>query len=681
MAVRLPLGVLLFVFVLSVAGSNAQQVPQESAPEFVPQMGPDKSCARVAFTPDSRFLVTSGRGRSTLQLWETSSGRLVRNIATYPARYSFYLFENGELGVSPDGKSAALFVRPQATGATTLPPNVLVQQGLTPLVWDLSNGKPMVHSDWRFDAAKQTFVNNDISWTSKEIESWGTPQSAAATKWGEQHPGPGKQKERSAFLETRSAFSSANEYFALVDGFGDLWDVGKQRRIPGFCDSQVLLWKSISLSADGKLMAGASTGSSLAPPDSPQPFPGIWSRFVVWDLENSSGPRSALVPGRSQSMALSQDAKWLATGTREDSTDAKGHLLLEGFTALWDEASLKQNPPDLEYAETTSAVSFSRDGSHLASGMIVVDEKATGDYVQYQGLLKLWDTATGKLAWKRVLPDGELSALAFSPDGNTLATGHDGVLVKLYDVKTSNRLRFFTDKEAVIQDPMQMVGNPVVLSLTFSPNGNMLASGGSNGHLYVWDVQTAKQLAHLSEPHFEGELAVMYEIGFETGTQRSAATRESVEAVAFSPDGKRLYSTGCEGTIKVWDTATWKQSSVLTASQDRCVRALIIGSNGKWLVSAGEDGQILFWDTASNKLAARLLISADAKQWLVVSGEGLFDGTEEGIRSLAAWRLQNRLVSLTSLPAEFRVKWLLQKILSGQTLATPASLKASLAKQ
>jgi WD40 repeat protein len=106
-------------------------------------------------------------------------------------------------------------------------------------------------------------------------------------------------------------------------------------------------------------------------------------------------------------------------------------------------------------------------------------------------VLKLWDTATGKLTWKRVLPDGELSALAFSPDGDTLATGHDGVVVKLYDAKTSSRVRFFTDKEAVTQDPMQMVGDPAVLSLAFSPNGKMLASGGSNGHLYVWEVQTA----------------------------------------------------------------------------------------------------------------------------------------------------------------------------------------------
>ena len=580
---RLSLASLMIVLILPVSPIRAQQLSQNAAPEFVPQMGPDKSCVRLAFSPDSRFILTSGLSElggpfasvvtaASLQVWEVATGRLMRNLPTGPARYSSYLFEYGELGVSPDGKYAALFLAPQPGSTTTVATNARIQQGQTPLVWNLTNGQPMIHSDWTWDAAKQALVNKDVQWTSKEIESWGRPQSDAATKWAAQHPGSRSQAER-AFLATRtaarSAFSVDGQYFAQVDGRGDLWDVRKETEIRGFCANQVLPWKSIALSADGKSLAAASTGWFQASSDNSD----IRSRLVVWNLESVSGPRNTDVMGRLQSVAILPNAKRFATGTREDDIDAKGHLLLEGFTALWDEASLKQSPPDREYSGATSAVAFSRDGSHLAAGMINVDEKGTRDYVEYQGLLKLWDTAIGKLAWKRVLPDGELSALAFSPDGNTLATGHDGVLVKLFDAKTSNRMHFFTDKDAVIQDPMQMVGDPVVLSLAFSSDGKMLASGGSNGHLYVWDTQTAKQLAHLSEPHFEGELAKMYEIGSQTGTERSAATRQSVEAVIFSPDGKRVYSAGCEGTIKVWDTAVWKQLSTLSSAEGRCVQS------------------------------------------------------------------------------------------------------------
>lgn len=126
--------------------------------------------------------------------------------------------------------------------------------------------------------------------------------------------------------------------------------------------------------------------------------------------------------------------------------------------------------------------------------------------------------------------------------------------------------------------------------------------------------------------------------------------------------------------------ATWKQGSTLSPGTDRCIRTLAISPDGNWLIAAGEDGQILFWDLASRRLSARLLISRDAKSWLVVSGDGHFDGTDGGIRSLAAWRVQDRLVSLDSLPAEFHVKGLLQKILTRQNVGDQTNLPAILAK-
>ena len=126
--------------------------------------------------------------------------------------------------------------------------------------------------------------------------------------------------------------------------------------------------------------------------------------------------------------------------------------------------------------------------------------------------------------------------------------------------------------------------------------------------------------------------------------------------------------------INVWDTATWKLLSTLAPTLDRCIRSLSLSPDGKWLVSAGEDGQILFWESDSGKLGARLLIGKEGKDWRVVAANGLFDGTEEGIRTLAAWRTQNGLVSFVSLPAEFRVNGLLQKILSGHAPASQVNL-------
>lgn len=523
MAPRPSLAFLLFILILPIAVTYAQPVQHTGAPEFVPQMGPDKSCARLAFTPDSRFVVTSGQGRTTLQLWETDSGRLVRNFQTEPARYSSYVFESGELGLSPDGKYVALVIPAQAGGVPPAETNSNLQQWYAPLVWDMSTGYSMIHSDWRWDTSKHTLVNKDVPWTAKEIESWVRSQSQASAKWGAQHQRT--HKDEKAFLGTRMALSANGQYFARVEGYGDLWNTRQEREIPGFCASQVLLWKSLALSASGKLMAAASIMGAVWDPSG--------SSFVVWDLENLSGPRNAKVDGRLQSIAVSPDAKRLATGTREDDRDGKGRLLLAGYTQLWDVASLKQNAPDIEYSETTSSVAFSRDGSRFVSGMITIDTDASGpEGVAYRGLLKMWNPETGKLLWKRVLPDPKLSAVAFSPDGKAVATGHQGILVKLYDASTGKRIRFFNYKQ---EDTKAFGEESAILALAFSGDGTLLAAGNSIGHLHVWQTHTGKLMAHLSEPVVNIDPGIMYEFGAdseETGG-RSLATRESVEAVVF----------------------------------------------------------------------------------------------------------------------------------------------------
>jgi WD40 repeat protein len=638
-------------------------------------MGPEKACARVVFSPNGRFLVTSSlsgaTNGTTLQLWETSTGRLIRNLRLQPRLpWSSGLSQYGVVAFSPDGRYVAFFERIPLGGGGPAKPDDIVQHWQTASIWDVSSGQQLIHTEWKFDAAKQAAVNKDISWTSKQIESWIALPSPQAAKWDKEHPSESNRRLFVETVETQVIFSPDEQYVARVGGYGDLWNVHEKSQISGFCTSQVMPWKALSLSRDGNVLAAASTGKS----------------FIALNLQNAIAPVAADAFANLKSIAIASDTGRIATATRADSHDVKGRLYFDGQIAFWNGTTLqKEHPVDhsylhsKEFAHPTMSVAFSPDGSRLVAAM-VTESNEPSDFVGYSGLLEMWDPVAAKLVWKRALPDDELSAVAFSPDGKLVATGHQDVLVKLYDAATSSRVRFFDDKQATATDPMWESRGPAVLSLAFSPDGKTLASGGSSGHLFVWDVRTGKQLAHLSEPHTEGSLEIVYYFGAEP-PPRPAATRESVEALVFSTDGKRLYSAGCEGIISIWDTADWKQIALIPAAEGRCVRALAASPDGKWLMSSAEDGQILFWDTATNKLAARLLIGTDAKQWLVVGANGLFDGTEEGIRTLAAWRVQNRLVSLSSLPTEFRVKGLLQKILSGQTPAAPVNLYAILEKQ
>ena len=140
----------------------------------------------------------------------------------------------------------------------------------------------------------------------------------------------------------------------------------------------------------------------------------------------------------------------------------------------------------------------------------------------------------------------------------------------------------------------------------------------------------------------------------------------------------RMRMTTLVSVILVWSMFEMgAQESTNSVLLEKSRRALAFTADGKSLISAGEDGQILIWDVASEKLSVRPLISRDAKDWLAASADGHFDGADEGIRSLAAWRVGNRLVSLDSQPKGFQVKGLLQKVLSRQALGGQLILSES----
>ncbi len=268
-----------------------------------------------------------------------------------------------------------------------------------------------------------------------------------------------------------------------------LWDVATGRSTAvlhgdaGFVTSMVF-------SPDGRRLAWTSERETIQ----------------VWDAATGKNTANLhLATGFVRSLAFSPDGKTMAS--------AGGDKTIK----LWDVAVGKKMADLHAHRETTfSSVLFSPDGKTLAScgiRRINLWDVAT---------ISLWDLATGKNTtnFSTHGTQFEFSALAFSPDGTTLASGRGDGAIKLWDVATG-------------MNTATLVGHSFwIRSLVFSPDGRQLASGSEDGTIGLWDVAARKDTANFD------------------------AISRHVNSIAFSADGRTLAWASFDNTIKLWDVKT-----------------------------------------------------------------------------------------------------------------------------
>ncbi len=179
--------------------------------------------------------------------------------------------------------------------------------------------------------------------------------------------------------------------------------------------------------------------------------------------------------------------------------------------------------------------------------------------------------------------------------------------------------------QAVIQNPDAT--DTVWYSLSFHPDGQLLATGSTTGVVQVWRLMDGELILNLPAPpsgvvvdavwHPSGELLLfpaeggagiaVWDLSTQTQVGILAADRLADGYFAISPDGALVAGQGSDYSLLIWDFATHRLRHRLTGHTDRIIR-ICYGWDGKWMASSSDDQTVRVWDMVEGKLQHTLNI-------------------------------------------------------------------------
>ncbi len=214
--------------------------------------------------------------------------------------------------------------------------------------------------------------------------------------------------------------------------------------------------------------------------------------------------------------------------------------------------------------------------------------------------------------------NGPVQSVAYNPAGSLLASGGDDNTVIVWDSISWARvgLPFYGH-------------NASVTDVAWSPDGTIIASSSRDGTVILWDVAAGSAVRQLSDRSTNWVLSLAYSPegttllssgsdpvvkAWDTRTGQITRTYEGLSgttyAVAYSPDGRRVAAGDSYGLVIVWDAASGAEISRLAAHQG-AVFTLAYSPDGRTLASGGADSLALLWDATSGELLHTLTGAAN----------------------------------------------------------------------
>ena len=248
-------------------------------------------------------------------------------------------------------------------------------------------------------------------------------------------------------------------------------------------------------------------------------------------------------------------------------------------------------------ADIARAVAFSLDGRLVAAG---------GGHAQQGGQVKVWQLPERRQLVTIEGHNDTVQALAFSPDGKTLATASYDKDIKLWDVATGRDLRTLRDHI------------DAVYALAYTPDGSRLLSGSADRSVKIWNPETGERLYTLGNPidginsiavHPSGTRVAaggydrtirVWKLGEDGGELLNVliAHQSTILRIAYSPDGEKIVTAAADRTIKVFDAETLEELASLDGQSD-WVMSLAFSPDGRHFAAGRFDGSLSVYESDS----------------------------------------------------------------------------------
>jgi WD40 repeat protein/tRNA A-37 threonylcarbamoyl transferase component Bud32 len=628
----------------------------------------DEGLLCAAVSPDDKFLVTADR-RGAVKIWDLATLQPVRTLSGHAEEVQRAVF-------STDGRTLATCSKDRKIR-----------------LWDVAS--------WNERAClcgghSMTITSVALSPDGQLLASAGRDHRIVLWNLAQAKPVRGWRAHDDVVHDI--GFTPDGRTLVSVgkdDRTAKLWDVAsvvaRSQTVPQpvarcNCPSHLL---SIALSPDGKTAAMSGYGSTVS----------------LWSMVDPAAPRIDL-PVSFSVRALA----FAPTGAQLVATGGSGML------SVWDVGSLRRDPRPVRTIRWNGgngrAVAYARGGALLVTASeedgtvemwdpvrlggceeisplpwavmdVAVSPAGACASVNLSGEVNLLDLANRRVEEtlsipkespraqtpKKTQPTAQAEAVAFSPDGRTLAVACQDHRTRLLDLASRRLLLTLVGPHTAVRAVAFSPGGDLIATvgdrtarvwelpsgapratcasqagqsrcLAFAPDSRTLAVG-SFDHviaLDLWDPTTATRRCRLTDPRSGGAPGCP-----KPAAEPTCEANLSVAAVAFSADGATLAAGCSDGVIRLWDTASGDMRQTFSGHVG-VISRLAFTPDGRTLASLGEDNVLNLWHLSTSQRLFSLDTRAQSMHGLAFSGDGrlLVTGARPpdglGMSSLLMWR-------------------------------------------